>query len=145
MNWKAEATEKLRRYGAMRLAVINIPEEQKRLQLDARRIRSAKMDTTPVDGGTSRREEALLNNLIQRQELENTLKQANLWLKSTDRAMSVLSPEEKQILHRLLIYPEKHGVERLCLELGMEQSSVYRKRDDALRRFTLAYYGVSEL
>ena len=145
MNWKAEATEKLRRYGAMRLAILNIPDEQKRLQLDARRIRSAKMDTTPVDGGNSRREEALLNNLIQRQELENTLKQANLWLKSTDRAMSVLSPEEKQILHRLLIYPEKHAVERLCLELGMEQSSVYRKRDDALRRFTLAYYGVNEL
>ena len=145
MNWKAEATEKLRRYGAMRLAVLNIPEEQKRLLLDARRIRAAKMDAAPVDGGNSRREEALLNNLIQRQELDNTLKQANLWLKSTDRAMSVLSPEEKQILHRLLIYPEKHAVERLCLELGMEQSSIYRKRDDALRHFTLAYYGVNEL
>ena len=27
MNWKAEATDKLRRYGAMRLAVINLPAE----------------------------------------------------------------------------------------------------------------------
>ena len=105
MNWKAEAMEKLRRYGAMRLAVINLPEEIKRLELDARSIRSARTDATPVNGGGSRREEALLNNLIQRQELDNSLKQATLWLKTTDRAMGVLTPEEKQILHRLLIYP----------------------------------------
>jgi len=145
MNWKAEAMEKLRRYGAMRLAVINLPEEIKRLELDARSIRSARTDATPVNGGGSRREEALLNNLIQRQELDNSLKQATLWLKTTDRAMGVLTPEEKQILHRLLIYPEKRALERLSLELGIEQSSIYRKRDDALRHFTLAYYGVTEL
>jgi len=59
--------------------------------------------------------------------------------------MGVLTPEEKQILHRLLIYPEKRALERLSLELGIEQSSIYRKRDDALRHFTLAYYGVTEL
>lgn len=145
MNWKAEATEKLRRYGAMRLALINLPEEIKRLHLDARRIRSAKTDVTPVNNGGGHREEALLNNLIQRQELDNALKQATLWLKTTDRAMGVLSAEEKQILHRILIYPEKNAVERLSLELGIEQSSIYRKRDEALRHFTLAYYGVAEL
>ena len=27
MNWKAEATDKLRQYSAMRLAVINLPAE----------------------------------------------------------------------------------------------------------------------
>lgn len=145
MNWKAEATEKLRRYGAMRLAAINLPQEIRRLQLDARSIRSARTDSMPVSGGGNQREEALLNNLIQRQELDNTLKQANLWLKNTDRAMGILSPEEKQILHKLLIYPQKHGVEQLCQELGMEQSTIYRKRDEALRRFTLAYYGICEL
>ena len=32
MNWKAEAKEKLRRYDAMRLATINIPEEVERLE-----------------------------------------------------------------------------------------------------------------
>lgn len=145
MNWKAEATDKLRRYGAMRLAALNLPQEIKRLQLDARSIRSARTDATPVSGGSNRREEALLNNLIQRQELDNSLKQVNLWLKNADRAMGILSHEEKQILHRLLIYPEKHGVERLCMELGLEQSSVYRKRDEALKHFTLAYYGICEL
>lgn len=145
MNWKNEATEKLRRYHAMQLATLNIPSEIQRLKLDARKIRSAKTDATPVSGGGNGREEALLNNLVRRQELENVLQQSQLWLKTTERALSVLDPDEKQILHRLLIYPEKHAVERLSLELGIEQSSIYRKRDEALRRFTLAYYGTCEI
>ena len=63
MNWKAEAKEKLRRYDAMRLATINIPEEVQRLEVDAQAIRSAKMDGDVVNGGGSKREEALLNNI----------------------------------------------------------------------------------
>ena len=36
------------------------------------------------------------------------------------------------------------AMDRLCTELGMEQSSIYRKRDEALRHFTVAMYGFSE-
>ena len=144
MNWKAEAKEKLRRYDAMRLATINIPQELERLRIDARSIRSARTDKTPVSGGGNRREEAMINNLIQRQELAWTLQQAKMWLQSTDRALSALTAEEKQILHRLYIYPEKGGLERLCKELDVESSSIYRRRDRALKHFTLAFYGIEE-
>lgn len=144
MNWKAEAKEKLRRYDAMRLATINIPEEVQRLEVDAQAIRSANLDGAVVSGGGNRREDALLNNIIHRQELLWTLEQAQLWLKTTDRALSALSSEEKLLLHRLYIYPEMGAPERLCKELGVETSSIYRRRDKALRHFTLAYYGIDE-
>lgn len=144
MNWKAEAKEKLRKYDAMRLATINIPQEIERLEIDARSIRSARTDATPVTGGGNRREEAMLNNIIHRQELAWTLEQAHLWLQSTDRALTALTNEEKLILHRLYIYPEKGGLDRLCKELDVESSSVYRRRDRALKHFTLAYYGITD-
>lgn len=144
MNWKSEAKEKLRRYDAMRLATINIPEEMERLEIDARSIRAARTDATPVSGGGSRREEAMLNNIIHRQELSWTLQQAQNWLKTTDRALMALTNEERLILHRLYIYPEKGGLERLCSELGVETSSIYRRRDKALKHFTLAFYGIAE-
>ena len=144
MNWKAEAKEKLRRYDAMRLATINIPEEIERLEIDAQSIRSARMDGTPVTGGGNRREEALLNNIVHRQELAWTLQQAQMWLKTTDRALSVLPNDDKLILHRLYIYPQQGALEKLCKELGIESSSIYRRRDRALRRFTLAFYGIDE-
>lgn len=144
MNWKAEAKEKLRRYDAMRLATINIPEEMERLELDAQAIRSAKTDGDVVNGGGSKREEALINNIIERQELAWTLQQAQLWLKITDRALTALSKEDRLILHRLYIYPEMGAPEWLCKELGLETSTIYRRRDRALKRFTLAYYGIDE-
>lgn len=144
MNWKAEAKEKLRKYDAMRLATINIPQEIERLEIDARSIRSARTDATPVTGGGNRREEAMLNNIIHRQELAWTLEQAHLWLQSTDRALTALTNEEKLILHRLYIYPEKGSLDRLCKELDVESSSVYRRRDRALKHFTLAYYGITD-
>ena len=144
MNWKAEAKEKLQRYDAMRLATINIPSELERLEIDAQSIRSAKLDAPASASGGGRREDALLNNIVHRQELLWTLQQAQIWLTSTDRALSSLPPREKLILHRLYMYPERGNIERLCKELGMEASSVYRRRDSALKHFTLAFYGVEE-
>lgn len=145
MNWKKEATEKLRKYAAMRLAVVNIPEEIKRLEIDAKSIRSAKSDATPVAGGGNKREEAMINNIVHRQELAWTLEQAHLWLRFVDRGLTALSAVEKKILHKLYIYPEKGNLERLCKELGMETSSIYRRRDKALEHFTLALYGITDL
>ncbi|MBE7002627.1 MAG: DUF1492 domain-containing protein [Ruminococcaceae bacterium] len=144
MKWKNEAMEKLRRYDAMRQALRNIPEEIARLKADAYALRSAVMDTTPVKGGGSRREEALINNLVERQELEQNLKQVRRWLAVTDRGLLALSQDERLVLQRLYLYPEQGAMERLCCELGVEQSTIYRKRDEALRRFTLAMYGFAE-
>ena len=144
MNWKVEAKEKLRRYDAMRLATVNIPQEIQRLEVDAQSIRAAKTDAPVVKSSGGNREDALLNNILHRQELVWTLQQAQFWLQTTERALSALTPQEKLILHRLYIYPEAGAVERLCKELGMESSSVYRRRDKALKHFTLAYYGVPD-
>lgn len=144
MNWKGEAVEKLRRYDAMRQSVRNIPEEMQRLEIDACSIRGARTDGTPVKGGGNGREDALLNNLVHRQQLQWALEQAQLWLQITERALSALTPEEKLVLHRFYLYPERGSVDRLCGELGVEQSSVYRKRDKALYKFTVALYGCPE-
>lgn len=144
MNWKAEAMEKLHRYDAMRQAVKNISEELSRLETDATRIRSARTDSTPVKGGGNKREDMLLDNFVHRQELQWLLQQAKNWVNMTERALSTLTPEEKLILHRMYILPERGCLDRLCMELGVEQSSIYRRRDKALHRFTLALYGAVE-
>jgi len=145
MKWKNEAMEKLRRYDAMRQALRNIPEELSRLKEDAAVLRGASTNTTPVRGGGGRREDALINNLMERQELEWTLRQVKRWLAVADRGLLALPQDERLILQRLYLYPEKNAIVRLCNELGVEQSSIYRKRDQALQRFTLAMYGFSEL
>ena len=141
MNWRGEAVEKLRKYDAMCRSLQNIPLEVKRLEVDARAIRGARTDGTPVKGGGSGREDALINNIAHRQELTWALEQAKNWVDITRRGLETLTPEEKLVLQRFYLTPEQGSVQRLCMELGVEQSSIYRKRDKALRKFALALYG----
>ena len=141
MNWRGEAVEKLRKYDAMCRSLQNIPLEVKRLEADARAIRGARTDGTPVKGGGSGREDALINNIAHRQELTWALEQAKYWVDITRRGLETLTPEEKLVLQRFYLTPEQGSVQRLCMELGGEQSSIYRKRDKALRKFALALYG----
>ena len=141
MNWRGEAVEKLRKYDAMCRSLQNIPLEVKRLEADARAIRGARPAGPPVKGGGRGREDALINKIAHRQELTWALEQAKYWVDITRRGLETLTPEEKLVLQRFYLTPEQGSVQRLCMELGVEQSSIYRKRDKALRKFALALYG----
>lgn len=145
MNWKFEAIEKLKQYEAKKQSLTSIPEEIARLESAMQSIRSATADGTPVKGGGSGREDAMLSNIVHREELERSLEQAQKWVALVDAGLEILNEEERNILDRFYIHPERGSVDRLCGELGIEQSSVYRRRDKALHHFTLCLYGCSEI
>lgn len=144
MNWKREVVDKLRRYDLMQHAARNIPEEISRLEINSKGMRKATACAVPTKGGGNRYEEMLINNLVQRQEMRWTLEQIQRWLQVVNRGMEALDPVEKQILERMYIYPESSAQERLCADLGIETSSLYRRRENALRKLTLAMYGTME-
>ena len=145
MNWKFEAIEKLKEYTARRNAITSIPEEIKRLEEEARRIRSAATDATPVKGGGSTREDMLLDNIVHREELQRRLSDARRWVDIVDGGLAVLSDEDRLVLDRFYIHPMRGNAERLRDELGLEdERSVYKRKDKALRRFTLSLYGTCE-
>ena len=145
MNWKSEAMEKLRLYEAKKQSLRSIPEEIKRLESTMKSIRSAAADGTPVSGGGCGREDMMLNNIVQREELERSLEQVKMWVALVDAGLESLTEEERLILERFYINPAKGNVDKLCGELGVEQSSVYRRRDRALHHFTVCLYGCSEI
>lgn len=144
MDWKREAVDKLRGYEARRRALESIPLEITRLESAAVSIRSAVTDATPVQGGGSGREDAILSNIANREELARALAQAESWVYLVDGALAVLGDEERLVLDRFYIHRAKGGVDRLCEELTVEKATAYRRRDSALRRFTLALYGTTE-
>ncbi len=144
MNWKREAIDKLKNYEAHREALENIPKEIKRLESAYAGIRSATTDGTPVSGGGNTREDFMLSNIVHRDELKRRLREARLWVAQVDKALAVLDDEERLVLDRFYIHRAKGNVGELCERLNVEQATVYRKRDSALRRFTIALYGVTE-
>lgn len=144
MDWKREAADKLRNYEARKQATENIQEEIKRLEIEYTSIRSAVTAGPPVSGGGSSREDVLLNNIAHREELKRRLRDVRLWVSQVDKALGVLDADERIVLDRLYIHQSKASVIELCEKLNLEKSSVYRKRDNALRRFTIALYGATE-
>lgn len=145
MNWKREAVDKLKNYEAHKLALESLPKEIKRLESSFAGIRSATTDGTPVSGGGgSTREDVMLSNIVHRDELKRRLKEARLWVSMVDKALAVLSDEEKMVLDRFYIHQAKGAIEDLCGRLNIEKATVYRRRDNALRRFTIALYGVTD-
>ena len=143
MNWKNEAIERLNRYPAMVQAVENIPLELNRLRWDMESIKSIQPDRISSPGTSGPSDDKMINNIIKREELSRALESAKIWVETTDSAMNVLTQEEQTILQHMYIKPQRGVVNFLCSELGIEQSSVYRRRDAALYRFTMALYGAA--
>lgn len=146
MDWKREAIEKLKEYQAKRQALESIPLEIARIESNMTSIRSgsATGDGTPVKGGGSGREDMLINNIVKREELEISQRIAGEWVARVERGLEALNDEDRLILDRFYIMPAKGNINRLCEELGVEQATVYRRRDKALRMFTIALYGCTE-
>ena len=144
MNWRHEAIDKLRNYEAHKQALECLPKEIRRLESAYTGIRSATTDGTPVSGGGNTREDSMLSNIIHRDELKRQLKEAGLWVSQVDEALDILSDEEKMVLERLFIHPVKGAMSALSEQLNIDKTTVYRRRDKALRRFTIARYGAVE-
>lgn len=144
MDWKCIAIEKLKGYQAKRQALESIPLEIAQVESTMTSIRSSRPDATPVKGGSAGYEDKMLNCLAQKDELQRVLERTQLWIKEVDGALSILDPDDRKILAYLCIYPTKDGLDRLCNELFVEPRQVYKRREKALRKFTIALYGCTE-
>lgn len=144
MNWKIEAIEKLKLYEAKKAALLNIPLEIERLESEMEGIRSQDSSGMPSAGGGRSRDSAYLSNITHREELEHMLEQAEKWVALVDAALEILSEEERLILDRFYVHPEKGAADRLAGDLRADIKTVYRRKDAALRRFTISLYGGTE-
>lgn len=144
MDWRHEAMEKLEQYDARQRALDNIPEEIRRLETEIISMRSSLRNATPAHGKGSSREDAMLTNIVRRDELARQLENTKAWVKVVDRGLGALTEEERLVLDRFYIHRIRGHVERLSGELGLESKMVYRRKDSALRRFTVAMYGGME-
>ena len=145
INWKTVAIEKLKRYSLQKTSIVTIPEEIAVLESEAVSIKGATTEGTPVKGGGNRREDRLLDNIVEREELKRQLERNKKTIEIIDRGLATLSREDKHILQQMYISGEKGCKERLMEELGLsEESSLYKKANKALWRFTIALYGSIE-
>lgn len=142
--WKYKAIDRLKDYPGQKASLQNIPDEIFALESQATSIRSATTDGTPVAGGGSKREDMLLSNIVRREELKQMLERAKAYTRSVERGLAVLNDDEKRVLDCVYISHQSGAVAHLADEYNEDERSVYRRIDKALRRFTIAMYGVTE-
>ena len=142
-KWKDRVIDKLRDYDLQKAAIDGIPFEIKRLEIESVSIRSASADGAPVRGGGNGREERMLWNIMQRDDMRRNLDMATQYVAHVERGLAVLDQDEIRVLDRMYIHPERNAVERLRDEWGMvERHSVYRRLDKILYKLAVAMYGV---
>ena len=146
VNWCTFSIERLKDYNNKKEAVESLAEQIKALNENFTAIRSATTDSTPIKGGNSnRREEMLIKNIAMREELKNNLKIAKHEIAITEKGLASLTETEKKILTRFYIQRSKGYVERLCDELFVSKTELYRQKEEALKKFTTVCYGIVEL
>lgn len=139
MNWKEEAVQRLMDYQVVANSVGCMRKELRRLELEAESLGSTSVFR--MGSGHQSKDDWKMNNLVRRGELADALQQAALWVDVTDHALGCLAQEDQELLSAMYITGQWGNVAQVAREMGIERSTVYRKRDDALRKFTIAMYG----
>lgn len=145
MNWKQEAAERLRTYALRKQALTALPQQIREAQLYRESIQATRTDGAAVSGGASVQEDRLLGSLAYQEELERRLAVTEAYVSGIEAALQALTEEEQLVLDRFYIHPQRGNADKLCEELCVERASVYRRKDQALRRFTMALYGWEEV
>ena len=124
-----------------REALQNIPERIRTLEIAFAGLRAANTEGDVVSGGENHREEALLANIAERDELKRNLVISRREVEQVDGALAKLSQEERLVLDRFYIHREPGHVERLCEELSMEKSQVYNIKNRAMVKLARMLHG----
>lgn len=135
-DWKNEAIEKLKDYEAKRQALRIIPREIEQLESELVGLKNAPVDESNKD--------RILDCTMQRAELLRNLKHAHLWVADVSAALDILDQDDRRLLERFYIDGRSRAATELATEFIADIKTIYRRKDNALRKFTIALYGCTE-
>lgn len=146
MEWETRAIKRLGRYEARKAALANLADQIKTLDGRMSGIRPAKADGQAVkSGGGNQREDMLINGLTEKDELKENYRIVKREVAVTERGLCALDVMERRVLELFYIRRPEDYIQQLCKELHIERSEVYRRKNDALKKFTIACYGIVEI
>ena len=139
--WKIKAIELLEDHEAKKQSLVNIPERIRELEENLARIRSSQTDTLRVKSSAGTRDDEYIANIVERELLQKNLEDARKLVGRVNSALSVLSEGEQKLLERFFIKKEREACFNLAEELKIDRKTVYYRKEEALRKFTIAMYG----
>lgn len=144
MDWKREAKNELRDLPVIREAVRSIPERLQMIESKKTGLGSSSTDRTPVQGGGTPYEDRLLNLIVEGERLTVNMEVNRIRLQLIERGLSALSAQDRLIVETFAEHRPSEAVDLLADKLYLERSRIYQLWDQALRRYTIAEFGLTD-
>ena len=139
MDWKICAVDDLRRYHLMKVGILNSKDKLKAIE---QAVFYAK---TSSDGKKPKTNSEIVDMLVEKERLKTNITAAERIIELVERGLDALNIEERAILEKFYMTDCPNKIKTLRSQFGYSQRSMYRVKDRALRKFTLAMYGVEHL
>ena len=144
MDWKKAAEDDLKLYNLRVMSLENISERIATLKASKQGIKACVTDKSPVKGGQSKYEEMLINCIVEIERLSINYEVTKRLIRLTEKGLSVLDSDAREVLESFYISGSERCLEVLRERLGYEKSQIYRIKDRALQKFTIACFGITE-
>ena len=141
MDYRLLAQEELKSLPMLASASENTAMELEEIRLKLRSMKNMRDYYEETRKEVHAGDERLLALQSQKSELQLRLRQTQLRMMRIGRALDVLSDEERRLLTECYVRRE-NTPEDIMEVIGVEKSSFYRMRGEALERFTRAMFGV---
>lgn len=139
MDWKICAVEDLRRYNLMKVGILNSQDKLRAIDTSVRHARSS------AEKPHKRLDSRVVDAIVESERLKANITAAKNLTSLIERGLGSLSDDERKILELFYMKDTSKPAAHLINELGYSSRSIYRARDRALEKFTLAMYGVETL
>ena len=141
MNWISESISDLRLYGQRKRFLENVDSQLIWLENDFAALKGCATDSEAVDGGASRSEDHLLNNIVKRDKLKQNNELAEKFVQTIEKTLYLLPKQQQEILTEFFVDRSRGHIERLMDKMHVEKSRAYELKDEALHNFTILRYG----
>ena len=138
MDWKKQAVEDLKSHALRQKGLENIKRIVSANRAACKGIQPEGVAASPVWNDRQ------LDLVCEEGRLQRMHDAAAGLVDAVDNALGVLTPEEKRVLDAFYIHHMPGHVPTLMEELGYEQRQIYKIKDRALYRFTVAMYGLTD-
>lgn len=145
MNWTENAKSDLMDYAVKKAGRDNLIQRIAELTDQMDNLKSQDLTKDRVQGGIGGND-TLLAIIDEKTRLEQNLRMVSDFVDGMERGMKSLTDEEKEVLSAAYINGRPSGryVEEVCIKINYSDRTVDNIRRDALKKFTMARYGIVE-
>ena len=145
MDYRKFMIDDLGRHRQKVCALHNLKERIIALETELRAIKGADPSKITVKGGGNAEADKRLNLIVERDNLKRNYGIVKRAVDCVDAGLMTLSDKERATLDLFYMDRPHDHVAKVCELWQCEQAEAYRKKDEALRKLTIACYGVTEL